>query len=84
MITTIVSTLDVKITILRCQYLGLHFGRTSKHLGKFIHEVVPTCLMTHVDSFVVNKIHLIHEESIHGYQRTPMIETCKILGAKCV
>ena len=39
-ITAIASTLDVTIAMLRRQYLGLHFGRTSKHLGKFLCELV--------------------------------------------
>ena len=51
-ITAIASTLDVTIAMLRRQYLGLHFGQTSKHLGKFLCEVVKN-RMTYADSFGV-------------------------------
>ena len=58
--------LDVTITMLRCQYLKLHFGQTFKHLRKFLCEVVPTSMMTIICSFGVEKIHLLHGNNMFG------------------
>lgn len=73
-IIAITSTLNIKITILRSQYLGLRCGYTSKHLRKFICEVVPTNMMTYVDSFGVVKTHLLHGENMSRCQRVGPID----------
>lgn len=70
--------------MLRSQYLGLHFGRTCKHLEKILHEVVPTSMMTYVVSFGVVKTYLFHEKIMLGCQRVGEIEAYKVFGVKHV
>lgn len=69
-ITAIASTLDVAITMLRRQYLGLHFGWTSRHLGMYLHEIIPICMMIYINFFGIEKKkpHLLHEEKMFGCQ----------------
>lgn len=40
--------------------------------------------MTYVDSFGIQRTHLLHEESVSECQRVSTIEACKNLGAECV
>ena len=65
-ITSIASTVDVTITLLRRQYLIGEFGRTSKYLRKFLEDVVPTRQVLYIDRYGVDKVHNLHYESMLG------------------
>ena len=83
-ITSIASTVDVIITLLRRQYLIGEFRRTSKYLGKFLQDVVPTGQVLYIDRYGVEKVHNLRYESMLGYNVEGTLEQCKILGASYV
>lgn len=66
------------------QFLGLHFGWTSKYLGKFLYEVVLANTMTCIDPFYVEKMHLLRGDSMPKCQCGGTIEECKILSVEYV
>ena len=65
-ITSIASTIDVTINLLRRNYLGVSFGTTTKHLGIFLRNVVPTGEILYVDRFGCEKVHTLHYDSMPG------------------
>jgi hypothetical protein len=83
-ITSIASSIDVTISLLRRQYLGINFGRTSRFLGKFLREAVPTGQITYIDRYGVEKVHTFHYGSMPGCQVEGSLEQCMMLGAQYV
>jgi hypothetical protein len=83
-ITSIASSIDVTISLLRRQYLGVNFGRTSRFLGKFLREAVPTGQITYIDRYGMEKVHTLHYGSMPECQVEGSLEQCMMLGAQYV
>ena len=83
-ITSIASTIDVTISLFRRHYLGVSFGLTTKHLGKFLREVVPNGQILYVDSFGCEKMHILHYDSMPECDVGGSLEACIMLGRQYV
>jgi hypothetical protein len=79
-ITSIASTIDVTINLLRKHYLDVSFGTTTKHLGIFLRNVVPTGEILYPDMFGCEKMHILHYDSMPGCDIGGSLENCIILG----
>ena len=79
-ITSIASTTDVTIHLLQRHYLGVNFGTTTKHLGIFLRNVVPTGEILYVDRFSCKKMHTLHYDSMSGCDVGGSLEDCITLG----
>ena len=72
----IASTIDVTINMLQRHYLGVSFGTTTKHLGIFLHNVMPTGEILYVNRFGCRKMHTLHFDSMHGCDVGGSLEDC--------
>ena len=79
-ITSIASTIDVTINLLRRHYLGVGFGTTTKHLGLFLRNVVPKGEILYVDKFGCEKVHTLHYDSMPECDVGGSLEDCITLG----
>jgi hypothetical protein len=83
-ITSIASTIDVTISLFRRHYLDVSFGLTTKHLEKFLREVVPNGQILYVDSFGCEKMHIVHYDSMPECDVGGSLEACIMLGRQYV
>ena len=79
-IISIASTIDVTISLLWRYYLGVSFGTTTKQLGIFLRNVLPTREILYVDRFGCEKVHTLHYDSMSGYDVGGSLEDCITLG----
>ncbi|KAG0593808.1 hypothetical protein M758_UG021100 [Ceratodon purpureus] len=82
--TSIASTVDVTINLLRRHYLGVSFGTGTKHLGNFLRNVVPRAEILYVDRFGCKKEHTLHYGSMPGCHVGGLLEDCIALGRQYV
>jgi len=57
---------------------------TTKHLGKFLREVVPNGQILYVDSFGCEKMHILHYDSMPECDVGGSLEACIMLGRQYV
>jgi hypothetical protein len=79
-ITSIAYTIDVTINLLQRHYLGMNFGTTTKHLGIFLRNVVPTGEILYVFRFGCEKVHILHYDSMPGCDVGGSLNDCITLG----
>ena len=79
-ITSIAYIIDVTINLLRRHHLSVSFGTTTKHLGIFLLNVVPTGEILYVDRFCCEKVHTLHYDSMLGCDVGGSLEDCITLS----